>query len=879
MRLRSLFRGRRVEQELDDELRYHIERQIDVHVAAGMPLEDARHAALREFGGVEQRKEECRDARGLVLIDSLRQDIRYALRSLGKTPGFTAVAVLSLALGIGANTTIFTFLNAVLLRPLPYPHPEQLVVLRERVLRENRTVQVHPLNYLEWRRRTRSFDAITLMQLIPRNATDAGGLAEQVIDAQATSELFRVFGVPPFLGRAFTAAETTPAGFTPGEELPVAHPVVILSHGYWQRRFGSDPRIVGKQFVLAGDTLTVIGVAAPGFRPGAAEPDLYSPLAIDPNKPDSIGSRSFQCYARLRTGVTLDTARAEMTAVASRLAAEHAMDRGFGAAVFGLHDYFVTETRPVLWLLMGAVGLVLLIACVNLAALLLARGIGRRAELALRASLGASRSRIARQLVMESILLAGFGGAAGVLLGYWATQAMAALVGRRLPIGSAAGIRLDSTCLLFTLGLAAATAFAAGLIPAWQTSRLNPSSALSERGRAATATRGQQRVRSLLVMAEVAVAVVLLVGSGLLLRTLSSLTRVNLGFQPVGTITGRVFLGTGDAPQRAEIAERILDGIASMPGVRAVGTIQFLPVTGLECGTGFWPEGSPPGDESRSLPTACSLVSRGYFDAMGIPVLQGRSFDRRDRLGSARVVIVNQSFVRRYFPDGRALGRRITVVWSDQAPTEIIGVVGDIRHNGLRTDPEPTVFLPHAQTPGYITHLVVRASGDPSLLTNPMRRALQQVDPTLAISAVKTMEEYVDDSLAGPRLYATLVSAFAVLALVMATIGIYGLVAYVVSQRTSEIGIRMALGADSRHVFRQVFSQGALLAVAGLTVGLLAAAALGHVVSTLLFGVTATDPVTYVWALALFAAVAVTTTAIPAYRATQVDPVTALRLE
>jgi putative ABC transport system permease protein len=310
-----------------------------------------------------------------------------------------------------------------------------------------------------------------------------------------------------------------------------------------------------------------------------------------------------------------------------------------------------------------------------------------------------------------------------------------------------------------------------------------------------------------------------------------------------------------------------------------VGTIQFLPVTGLQCGTGFWPEGTPPGDQSSSLPTACSLVSRGYFDAMGISILRGRPFDRRDRLGSARVVIVNQSFVRRYFRDGRALGRRITVVWSDQAPTEIIGVVGDIRHNGLTTEPEPTVFLPHAQTPGYITHLVVRTSGNPLLLTTPIRRALQEVDPTLALSAVKTMEEYVDDSLAGPRLYATLVSAFAVLAMVMATIGIYGLVAYVVSQRTSEIGIRMALGAGRRDVFRRVFTQGALLAVAGLTIGVVVALALGRVVATLLFGVTATDPVTYVWALGVFAAVAVTATAIPAYRATQVDPVIALRIE
>ena len=879
LRLRTMLRARQVDQELDEELQYHIERQVQLNITAGMSPEDARYAALREFGGLEQRKEECRDARGMVLVDSVLQDIRYSLRSLRRAPGFTAVAVLSLALGIGANTTVFTVFNAVLLRPLPYPQPERIVVLREQAVRQTGTVLVHPLNFLEWRNRTQSFEAIALMQTIPRNATGADGLAEQVVEAQITSELFRVFGIAPFLGRAFTQEETRPASFTAPEGLPVAHTVVILGHGYWQRRFGSDPDIIGKRLVLASGALTVVGVAAPGFRIGTLDPDLYSPLPIDPHKPDSIGSRSFQCYARLRPGISVEAARADLATVAAQLAREHPVDKEFGAAVFGLHDYLVQDGRRVLWLLMGAVAAVLLIACVNLAALLLARGIGRRGELALRASLGASRVRIGRQLVAESLVLAAFGGAAGLLLAHWATRALTPLMERTLTFGRAADIRLDWTCLLFTSALATAAALISGLIPAWQASGANPVRALSERGRTATATRRQLRLRNLLVIAEVATAVVLLVGSGLLLRTLSSLARVELGFQPAGTITAQLFLGTGDADRRTQLVEQLLDRLALVPGVHAVGTIQFLPVGGMQSGTGFWLDGTSAADPARSLPTAGSLVSRGYFEAMGIPIRQGRSFDRRDGPRSSRVVIVNESFVRRYLPDGGAVGRRITVAWSNQAPTEIIGVAGDVRHNGLTFEPEPMVFLLHAQAPGYITHVVVRTSGDPTLLTTPVRRAVQEVDRTLAVSSVKTMEQYLQDSLAGPRLHAALVSAFASLALVMATIGLYGLIAYVVSQRTAEIGIRMALGAERRDVFRAVFTGGAILTLAGLAIGVMAALSLGRVVSTLLFGVTAADPATYLAATALFAGVALVATAIPAYRATRVDAVTALRLE
>jgi predicted permease len=868
LRLRSLLRRDRVEEELDEELRFHLDRLTDEHVAAGMAPTDARRAALREMGGLDQRKEECRDARGLVLLDELRQDGRYALRGLRKSPGFTTVAILSLALGIGANATIFTFVDAVLLRPLPYPGSDRLVILREQPSGAEGTVNVHPLNFLEWQARAGSFEALALVQIPPLDVIGRDG-AEQIANAQTTSELFHVFGVQPALGRMFTAEETRPGN----------HDVVVLGHGFWQRWFGGDPAVLGRRLAVRDGSLTIVGVAPPGLRIGLTEPDAYTPLPIDPVKPDSIGSRSFQCYGRLKPGVRLAEARAEMAVVASALARQYPMDEGYGVFVSGLHDYLVREGRPALRLLMAVVATVLVIACVNLAGLLMARGIRRRGELAVRASLGASRGRLVRQLVIESLVLSSLGGAAGLVLAYGGTRALVMLTAGALTVGSVEPIRLEFTCLAFTLVVSAMTALLFGLLPAWQASRVEPQMALRERTRGGTADRRHHRMRSALVVTEVAMAVVLLVGAGLLLRTFSRLVRVDLGFQPSGTITMGLFLGRRPPEARIAVVDQILERVEALPGVTAASTIQFLPLAGMNCGTGFWLEGQTPGDPSRALTTDCSLVSRGYFAAMGIPIREGRSFDRSDRVDSPRVLIVNQSFARRYFPDGRALGRRIFVHSSNQAWAEIVGVVGDIRHNGLTSEPAPTVFLLHAQTPGYILNLVVRATGDANAQAAAVRSAIRDVDPTQAVSSVKTMEQYLGDSLARPRMYAALVAAFAVIAVILAAIGVYGLVAYVVTQRTHEIGIRLALGASRGDVFRAVFGQGARLTFLGLVLGVVAACGLRGVVSKLLFGVTTGDPVSYVVAAALFAVVASGVAAIPAHRASRVDPTTALRYE
>ena len=868
LRMRSLLQRRRVDRELDDELQDHLERQIEYHVARGMSRSEARFAALRELGPVELRKEECRDARGLVLIDSVRQDLSYALRALRKTPGFTAVAILSLAIAIGANTTIFTLVNSVLLTPLPYPGADRIVVFHEHKLNSAEPLHVHPANFVEWRTHAHSFDALVLAQMPPLNVMGRDG-AEQVSRMIATPELFRVFGVHPVLGREFSNNESLPNGGN----------VVILGYGFWQRWFGGDPTVLGRQLPTPDGPLTIIGVAPPGFRVGTAEPDAFTPLEIDPAKPLATGSRSFESYGRLARGVTVAAAQAEMTALESRLQRQYQFDEGMGVFVSDLHGFLVREARPALRLLMAVVAVVLAIACVNLAGLLMARGIARRAEFAVRVALGAGRGRLVRQLVIESLALSFAGGIAGVALAYWATRALAVRSAGAFADASAMPIHLDARVLLFTVLVTTATALAFGLFPAWQASHIDPQSVLREQTRRASAGRRQFRIREILVLSEVALAVVLFVGASLLLRSLSSLVRVQLGYQPAGALTMGLFLGTQPPEVRSALLDRILDRVESVPGVQAAGTIQFLPLRGLNCGTGFWLGDEGSRDPSRALFTECSLVSRGYFAAMGIPIVAGRAFDRQDRMNGPRVVMVNQAFVKRYFPGTQALGRRIVVQWEDQVPSEIVGVVGDVRHDGLTTDPQPTVFLLHAQAPGYITSLVVRTTTDPLAAKGAIIRAIHEVDPRQGVANVQLVEQDVAKVLSRPRLEATLVTSFAIVAGILAMVGIYGLVAYVVKLRTHEIGIRLALGATGERVFVELFAGGARLVLIGLAIGLVTAILLRGIAATFVFGITAGDAVSYIAATVLFFVLAIVAIGVPARRAARVEPITALHLE
>ena len=869
LRVRSLLRGNRVEQELAEEFQYHLERMIEEYVAAGLSPSDARARALRDMGAIDQRKEECRDASGLTAIHGLRQDVMYAVRTLRKSPGFSAVAILSLAVGIGATTTIFTFVNAVFLRPLPYPGSERLVVFHEHQQTASKPLNVHPANFVEWRSRARSFDGLALVQAPPLNVMGSNG-AEQVSRLLATEDIFRVFGIAPVLGRGFTSDDTRPGSGR----------MVVLGHGFWQRWFGGDPGVLGHQLLVQDGSLRIIGVAPPGLRVGSIEPDVFTPLTIDPAHPEETGSRSFQCYGRLAAGVRLDTARAEMDVIASTLERENTFAKGMGVFVSDLHEYLGREARPGLRLLMGVVVTVLAIACVNLAGLLMARGIARRGEFAVRASLGASRERLLRQLVVESLVLSLAGGAVGLALAYAATRALTTLAAGTLTAGVPGPVRLDVLSLFFTVAVSVATVLIFGLLPAREASQTDPHTAMRQRTRSATSDRRHHRIRSALVVIEVALAVVLLVGAGLLFRTFSNLSRVDLGFQPAGTLTAGLFLGLRPPDTRVAVLDEILDRVESLPAVKAAGTIQFLPLRGAACATGFWIEEDAEGrDPSRTHPTECALVSRGYFAAMGIPLLEGRPFDRRDRTGTTRVLVVNEAFARQYFPDGRVTGRRLLVQSSNQALAEVIGVVGNVRHNGLAIDPVPTVFLLHAQTPGYITNLVVRTSGDPLAQAAAIRRVVHEVDPSQAVSGVGPLEQDVSKVLAPSRLRAILVTSVAVIALALAAIGLYGLLAYIVNQRTHEIGIRLALGATRRAIFGALFNQGARLVICGLVLGLGAGIWLRRLVATFVFGITAADPATYVVACAVFLLMALSAVAIPAIRAARVEPIMALRDE
>jgi putative ABC transport system permease protein len=809
-------------------------------------------------------------------VERIAQDFRYALRTMRKNPGFTAVAVLSLALGIGASTAIFTFVNAALLKPLPYPDADRIVALLQQPVKGGKPVGVHPRSFVPWQDRAQSFEALAIAQPIPVNTQGSEG-AEQVSGLWATPELFRIFGAKPLLGRLFRDEE----GFNRSalrSGLAGGTSVGVLSHEYWQRRFGSDPAILGKTIPMGSGILVVTGVLPAGFRVGGQNVDIYLPLPLDRAKPETIGSRSFQCYGLLRPGVTLEAAQAEMAVIADQVGRQDPIERDWGVAVLSLRDYLVQDNRLVLLILLCIVAFVLLIACANLAGLLLTRGIGRRHELSLRASLGAGRGRLIQQLLIESVALAAMGGVLGMLVGTVASRALVVLAQDAVAFGQMADATLDGRVLVFTLVLSLLTAAIFGLVPAWQVSRFDMQSSLREHGRGAGDSRGQHRLRSALVIGEVALAVMLLVGAGLLLRTFSHLLQVRLGFQPENVLTMRTFV-TGDPARRSHLVESILDRVQSLPEVRAAGTIQFLPLSGFTNNWVFRFVGRPDPPEMERIYPDGSTVSHGYFAALGIPILRGRDFGRQDNLNSPRVALVNEAFVRKYCPDEDPIGLRITGDWADTKPTEIIGVVGDIRHNGLTREPWPTIFLAQAQSPGYITYLIVRTRAAHQRVAAAIRREVRQIDPTQPFTAVQPMDQYVSVALARPRLYATLVGVFASLALLLAAIGLYGLMAYTVSRRTQEIGIRMALGARQREVLRLVLGRGMRLTLAGLVLGLACAIALSRFIANLLYGVSAGDVVTYAAAAAVLGCVALIAAYVPARRASRVDPMAALRYE
>lgn len=784
-------------------------------------------------------------------------DFRFAIRAFARVPGFTIVAVLTLALGIGATTAIFSLVNAVLLRPLPFAEPHQLVVTRGS-LPDLRDIgaQNHTLaGFGIW--------ATNLYNL------DLAGESRQVRGAVISPEVLPLLGVTPLLGRTFT-----------GEDNQTDN--VILGYGLWQSAFGSDPKVLGRTISLSGSSLTVVGVAPPWFRFPSSEYALWTTLggaeAKVPSQSKNRSLRIFNMLARLKADVTIDQAQADVTAIGARLAEDFPQtNRNIRIDLTSLRTRLVGDIQSSLLILLGAVGLLLLIACANVANLMLARTTARQREMSIRVALGAGRARIARQLAVESLVLATCGTAVGVLVAFWGVDLLPAALEARLPSGD--GIHIDSVVLLYTLGATLLTAFFFGVAPALQAAS-GTTAALQDSTRSATASAGSRRLRRVIVVAETALAVVVVIGAGLMLRSFAALSSRNPGFEPSRLLTfnTQMILEPDDAA-RNRVLEAIVERVGQIPGVEAVGGSSGFPVVTAQRGTRFAAEGRALTGEQDSA--YFMAATPGYFRALGAPVLQGRAFAKTDVAAAPPVVIVNRQLANTIFAGSDPIGRRIKLVNPEYSGDwrEIVGVVGDLYYQGAAGEPQPAIYTPFAQTPFMWSYVMVRATGNPSLLTASIRAAVPAVAPRNNATNLRPMSDVLTDAVAQPRLTMLITGSFGLLALALAAVGIYGVISYTVAQRTREIGIRRALGARVSDVLRLVVGEGLLLGAIGVALGLAGAVVLMQWTSTLLFGVTARDPITYASVGGILLFTAALASWIPARRAIRVEPVTALREE
>ena len=873
------------ESEMDEELRFHIEARTEDLIRSGMHREEGQRRARIEFGGIEDTKEECREARGANLLESFVRDVHFGFRILRKSPAFTALAVLTLALGIGANTALFSVVNAVLLDPLPYPHPDRLYTIHESKPNFPHG-SISYLNFLDWRRENHTLAALAVHRSTSVIWTGTGQ-SERLRAEMISYDLFPMLGIQPLLGRNLSENEDRFGG----------PPVVLLSEALWRRKFGGSNKVLGKGMSLDGREFTIIGVEPASFhlnvRGFRNDDDIYFSLAQWDNTAlrDRTAGLGIHGLALLKPGVTIEQAQADMDAVTRGLAADFPdADKGIGASFVSLRVEIVEYVRSYLLLLLGAVGFVLLIASVNVANLLLVRSSGRTHEFAVRGALGASRGRIIRQLLAESVLLAVAGGMVGLVLAAWGTQAALRIVPVFLPRSE--NVQLDARVLLFAAAITLVVSVIFGLAPAMKSSKTGVYAALKETSR--TTGRTRQRVQSSFVVAEVAMALVLLAGAGLMLRSLSQLWHVNPGFNPHNVLTFSVLPEPSLTEQTPEgirgALQNLRQDIAGVPGVQSAAlSWGALPLVGDD-ELLFWHEGQPKPTSTNDMNWAIDyIVGPEYFRSMQIPLESGRYFTEADDEHSARVVVVDDVFAQKYFPGVSPLGKRINMENYDQ-PAQIVGVVGHVKQWGLDNDDRQSlraeIYVPFMQMRDFVMSgvargmdVVVRSNGDPSALFSTIRQVLGSVDGQDAFYGPETMDGYISNSLAARKFSAFLLTGFAGLALSLASIGLYGVVSYLVGHRSHEIGIRMALGARPADVLRQVLAEGARLVLIGLVIGVAAALALTRLMADLLYGVAANDPLTFVAMAAVLMAVAMAACYIPARRAMRVDPLVALRYE
>ena len=866
------FRRARWDEERERELQTYLEIEAEENIARGLTPEEARYAARRKLGNPTQIREEIYRMNSLTFIESLWQDVRCGLRMLRKNPGFAIVAILTLALGIGAHAAIFSVIHGVLLSPLPYNDPDRIVlVLESNPTRGFPQFSVSPPNYVDWKKDSTSFEQIASIARGDFNYT-GGAEPERISGARVASSFFAVMGATPVMGRTFL----------PEDDVMGKAGVVVLSYGLWTRRFGSDPQVLGKSLTLDGQSYRVVGVMQDGFQfPRGVDLWLPSEFDADALSPEARGAHYLRVMARLKPGVSVDKAQSEMVAISKRLEQQYSKtNTGWSTKLLSLNEATVGNVRPTLLVLFGAVGFLLLIACANVANLLLARATARQREIAIRFSLGASRLRIARQLLTESILLSGIATGAGLLLAEWAIRALRTLPPSNLP--RAASIGLDLPVLGFAAGVAVLTGLLFGFAPALQITRGAPSETLKEGGR--TASPGRQGVRSALVVLETTLALVLLVGSGLLLKSFLRLQTVDPGFQYKNIATADVSLPRSkystDA-QEMQFFSQVLERIQSVQGVKEVAASSGNPMEGSNLSFSFATKDLEELSPSDQPSAGYYVVSPNYFHTLGIPLLLGRYFTREDSPGSPRVAIISQTIAQRFFHDKNPIGQTIKIGVGAAVPVarEIVGVVGDVKDDGLGEAATMAAYEPYSQMAWSDMTLFVRLDSDPALMASMLRSEVSSVDKDQPIADISTGDHLMAQAVAQPQLRTTLLSLFAALALILASLGIYGVMSNTVAQRTHEIGVRMALGAGQSSVLRLVLNNGMRLTLLGIAFGSAGAFALTRLIKGFLFHVTPTDPATFVEVALFLFLVALLASYIPARRATRVDPVIALRYE